>query len=153
MSALGGLAGIAKGVAGALPFVGTLAKGAWNLGKKVVGGIKGLFSGGGSEMADSANQAFQYAKNLWNQGGDIYDSFRNGGFRGGMDAIQRNIPDMRQSFNDMANAGRDFYNQGQNMYNRGRDMYNSYSGEARGLYNQGRDMFRQRRRLQYSGAF
>lgn len=38
------VAGIASKVITALPVIGKVAKGAWNIGKKVVGGIKNIFT-------------------------------------------------------------------------------------------------------------
>ena len=142
------VAGIAKKVIGALPVVGNIAKGAWNIGKKVVGGIKNIFTGGKKKaqegaqqavqqvggMVDTGRQMYQQGQGLYNTGRDIYNGFRQGGFSGGMAAIGQRLPGMMQGVGSMIDSGRQMWNQGQGLYNTGRDMYQ----QGRDMFNQGR---------------
>ncbi len=148
------VAGVASKVIGALPVVGKIAKGAWNIGKKVVGGIKSIFTGnknrGGQHQSQAAqgggvqgmiDQGRQFTSDMGgmiNSGRQIYQGFKQGGFRGGVDAFQRQMPSMQQSIGGMIDSGR-------SMYQQGRDMYQQTKGVVQGGMNEIQNLMRQRR--------
>lgn len=142
------VAGIASKVVSKLPLVGKIAKGAWNIGKKVVGGIKNIFTGGKaknvaqgvSNMVNQGKQIVQGVGGMVDSGRQIYQGFRQGGLSGGMSAVQQQMPQMQQTMGGMIDAGRGMYQQGRDMYNQGRDMYQQTKGVIQGGMNDMRDM-------------
>ena len=147
------VAGVASKVMGALPVVGKIAKGAWNIGKKVVGGIKSIFTGGNknnsqqgqtqqqggiSGMIDKGRQFAQGVGGMIDSGRQIYQGFRQGGLGGGMSAFQEQMPNMQRSMGGMIDSGK-------SMYNQGRDMYQQTRGVIQGGMNDMQDMVRRRR--------
>lgn len=130
MSAVAGIAGKAMmmlpKVASALP----IAKGAWNIGKKVVGGIKNIFTGGKSSeamggmqgMVDKGKQLIGGMRDMVNSGRDIYQGFREGGLGGGIGAIRQQMPQIQRNMGGMMDTGRNMYQQGMDMYQQGRDV-------------------------------
>lgn len=115
----GGIVGGAKKVIGALPIVGGLAK-------KIVGGIKSIFtketpqgtqpSAGVQQVQQAGQQMLQGGRDLWGAGGRIVQGFREGGFGGGMGAIQKELPGMQQTVGGMIEAGRQGFGAGREMF-------------------------------------
>lgn len=149
MSAIAGIAAkalpIASKVIGALPVVGGIAK-------KVIGGIRGIFGGGSSQqqsqpqqqqqsqpqggmqgMIDAGRSFMSGARGMYDAGRSIYQGFRQGGFGGGMQAFQQQIPTMGQHLGGMIDAGRSGYSIGRSMFDQGRGLAQDTMSDFRRL--------------------
>lgn len=151
LGAIGTAAGIAGNVLGALPTIGKVAKGALGVGKKVVGGLKQIFGGGGiGQLAKSAQTFGQGARDLYQAGKNVYQGYKDGGIGGAISSATSQLGTVQQTIGDMAGAARDAYSTGAGIYNQTRQLGQQAYQQGRSLVQGGMDEIRRRR--QQGGA-